>query len=83
MKLPREKDLIPEQLSVITAPAEGTLLVIGPPGSGKTVVGCYRADLQKEDADKGTVHFLVFNQVLSVGLDGGAGITDLPPDFPF
>ncbi len=26
---------------------------------------------------------LLLNQVLSGGLDGGAGITDLPPDFPF
>jgi len=26
---------------------------------------------------------LLLNQVLSAGLDGGTGITDLPPDFPF
>ena len=29
------------------------------------------------------VILLLLNQGLSSGLDGGAGITDLPPDFPF
>ena len=42
MRLPSESQLSREQREVIAAPTEGTMLVMGPPGSGKTVVAMLR-----------------------------------------
>lgn len=42
MRLPSETALSKEQKEVINAPTEGTVLVVGPPGSGKTVVAVMR-----------------------------------------
>lgn len=42
MRLPTEAELSREQREVCSAAPEGTSLVIGPPGSGKTVVAIYR-----------------------------------------
>ncbi|MDE0307403.1 MAG: AAA family ATPase [Albidovulum sp.] len=42
MRLPTEAELSREQREVCSAPSQGTALVIGPPGSGKTVVAVYR-----------------------------------------
>ena len=43
MRLPKEAQLSREQKEVCFAPSTGTVLVTGPPGSGKTVVALYRA----------------------------------------
>lgn len=42
MRLPSEADLSLEQREICQAPLTGTSLVIGPPGSGKTVVAMFR-----------------------------------------
>lgn len=63
MRLPKESELSREQKEVCFAPASGPMLVVGPPGSGKTVVAVFRqrALLKKESK----VATLVFNKVLS------------------
>jgi superfamily I DNA/RNA helicase len=63
MRLPSESQLSLEQKEVMNAPHEGTMLVIGPPGSGKTVVAVLRQRaLEKKKAKVASV---VFNNVLT------------------
>jgi DNA helicase-2/ATP-dependent DNA helicase PcrA len=62
MRLPKEAQLSAEQREVCFAPSEGTVLVTGPPGSGKTVVALHRAMALEERGEEPT--FLVFNNVL-------------------
>lgn len=63
MRLPNESQLSPEQKEVCYAPTDETILVIGPPGSGKTVIAVFRKNaLQQQDEEAKT---LVYNQVLS------------------
>ena len=63
MRLPTEAQLSLEQKEVMSAPHEGTILVVGPPGSGKTVVAILRQRaLEKR---KATVSSVVFNNVLT------------------
>lgn len=47
MKLPPYEDLSPEQDDAINLPLDGRYLISGPPGSGKTVVALYRAQMAK------------------------------------
>lgn len=63
MILPNETDLSREQKEIISAPPEGTILVVGPPGSGKTVVALMRERALKKQRE--TVRSLVFNNVLT------------------
>lgn len=63
MRLPSESQLSREQKEVISAPTEGTMLVIGPPGSGKTVVAMLRARALKKR--RKPVTSVVFNNVLT------------------
>lgn len=63
MNLPLESALSREQKEVISAPAEGTILVMGPPGSGKTVVAVMRERALRKQ--KQEVRSLVFNNVLT------------------
>lgn len=63
MKLPSESQLSREQKEVIGAPTEGTILVVGPPGSGKTVVAMLRERALKKRL--ATVASVVFNNVLT------------------
>ena len=48
MKLPPYDDLSGDQDEAINLPLEGRYLVAGPPGSGKTVVALYRAQMLKK-----------------------------------
>ena len=64
MRLPQESQLSKEQREVMFAKAEGTTVVVGPPGSGKTVIAIFRARNMKERGK--TVESLVYNRVLSV-----------------
>ena len=43
MKLPTEQQLMPDQREAIDAPLAESMMVMGPPGSGKTVVAIFRA----------------------------------------
>jgi superfamily I DNA/RNA helicase len=62
MKLPPESKLSREQREVMNAPTEGTTLVVGPPGSGKTVVAVLRERALKKREER--VSSVVFNKVL-------------------
>lgn len=63
MRLPPESALGLEQKEVINAPSEGTILVVGPPGSGKTVVAVLRERALKKRRE--SVASVVFNNVLT------------------
>src|SRR6056297_1292137 len=69
MRLPEESRLSREQREVCQAPSEDTLLVIGPPGSGKTVVAIFRKKLI--EALEEPVEAVAWNNVLAKygGLD--------------
>lgn len=62
MRLPNERQLSKEQKEVCFAPTEGTVLVVGPPGSGKTVVAIFRQNALRKA--KKPVRTLVYNHVL-------------------
>jgi DNA helicase II / ATP-dependent DNA helicase PcrA len=63
MKLPPESALSREQKEVMNAPTEGTILIVGPPGSGKTVVAVLRERALKKRRE--TVTSVVFTNVLT------------------
>jgi DNA helicase II / ATP-dependent DNA helicase PcrA len=63
MKLPSESALSREQKEVVNAPTEGTILIVGPPGSGKTVVAMLRERALKKRRE--SVTSVVFNNVLT------------------
>ena len=63
MRLPAESQLSREQKEVIAAPTEGTILVMGPPGSGKTVVAMLRERALKKRREQAAL--VVFNNVLT------------------
>lgn len=69
MRLPSFSELSEEQLDVCQAPLDGTTIVIGPPGSGKTVVALFRkSTAEKLDAQTGVV---VYNNVLQTYTGAG------------
>ena len=63
MRLPLETQLSKEQKETMLAKAQGTSVVVGPPGSGKTVIAIFRANNIRKRGDK--VESLVYNRVLS------------------
>lgn len=68
MRFPEMREIVPEQLKLYQLPLEAndkkTLLVTGPPGSGKTVVALYRAQkVLISDVDS-HVTMVMFNNVL-------------------
>jgi DNA helicase IV len=63
VNLPSESALSREQKEVISAPSEGTILVVGPPGSGKTVVAIVRTRALAKQRQE--VESVVYNNVLT------------------
>ena len=65
MRLPTWEELAsePEQLSVLEYPLDTSLFVVGPPGSGKTVLALQRARLAAQ-AGGSSVSVVTFNRML-------------------
>jgi DNA helicase II / ATP-dependent DNA helicase PcrA len=63
VRMPKESELSREQKEVCFAPAESVAIVVGPPGSGKTIVALLRTRALAE-ADE-PVMTVMFNRVLS------------------
>ena len=61
-KLPRRDELTKDQRRVLRLPADGQYLVVGAPGTGKSVVALWRIRELKNTQD---VHCLTFNHVLN------------------
>lgn len=62
MELPTYQDLNDEQLDIYSLPLDGNYLVSGPPGTGKTVMGIYRAQMYSEfDIE---THVIQYNNTL-------------------
>lgn len=72
MKLPTQQQLTPEQKTPINAPMTKSMIVTGPPGSGKTVVAIYRMrQARKVDPDR-TVTAITYSKLLAHYMhDGG------------
>ena len=63
MRLPKERQLSPEQRRICYAEPSGTTMVVGPPGSGKTVVALFRH--RSMLAQDETSELVMFNHVLT------------------
>ena len=69
MRLPTWEELEGEQLEILELPLDQSLFVVGPPGSGKTVLAMRRAQMvanAKDDATQGnaSVTVVTFNRML-------------------
>ena len=66
MRLPTWDELAaePEQLEVLEYPIDQSLFVVGPPGSGKTVLAVRRARLAAQGGDVSSVAIVTFNRML-------------------
>ena len=62
MRLPSYQDLSKEQDRINDLPADGRHLVIGPPGTGKTVMALYRASMLKKRRRKALL--LMYSRLL-------------------
>ena len=73
MKLPNSDDLSAEQIQVFTAALRKDLLVSGPPGTGKTVMALYRAQMISRK-DSGTKFWVImYNRLLGRYTQGNLG----------
>lgn len=61
-ELPRQDQLTKDKRKVLRLPAEGQYLIVGAPGTGKSVVALLRLQAL---ANTENVHFLTFNHVLN------------------
>jgi superfamily I DNA/RNA helicase len=64
MKLPNTEELNDEQLEVFMAPLKTDVLVIGPPGTGKTVIALYRAQIIHKKNKNAKFWILMYNRIL-------------------
>lgn len=72
MKFPKLTELDEDQKKVYDgAPVDGTILVMGPPGTGKTVIAFHRARVLKGMGQAPKV--LMYNKVLKRFSSGGSG----------
>ena len=65
MKLPSFSDLIPEQLAVYERAPDDSILVVGPPGSGKTSMAIWRARLLTGPGFQRRVALVTRNRLLA------------------
>ena len=63
MRLPSYQELSKEQDKINNLPLDGSYLVTGPPGTGKTVMALYRAQMLTKKAKQ--VQLLVYSRLLS------------------
>lgn len=63
MRLPSYQDLSKEQDLIKDLPPDGRYLVVGPPGTGKTVMGLYRAAMLKKRRRK--AHLIMYSRLLT------------------
>lgn len=61
--MPVYQDLSKEQDVITNLPLSGRHIVVGPPGTGKTVVALYRAELWRNRGDD--AQFIVYNKTLN------------------
>lgn len=77
LRLPTYQDLTEAQRGVIELPLDGSYLVTGPPGSGKTVVAIHRASTLARSGEP--VLLLMYGKVLSTYVSGSSELLGLPP----
>lgn len=66
MRLPTYEELasVAEQLEVLEHPLDESLFVVGPPGSGKTVLAVRRADMVSEWTEDESIMIVTYNRML-------------------
>lgn len=64
MKLPNTEELNEEQFKVLMAKLDTDILVIGPPGTGKTVMALYRAQIIHRKNRDSKFWIIMYNRIL-------------------
>lgn len=65
MRLPSFNELFPEQYAIYNSPTDASILVVGPPGSGKTSMAIWRALLLVGPEHQKSVVLITRNRLLS------------------
>jgi len=76
VRLPNSKDMSAEQKKVyLNAPLDGSILVTGPPGTGKTVIAFLRADtFARKYKGNASVTVMMYNKVLQRYTEGASTV---------
>ena len=75
MKMPTYQQLSKEQDRVLNLPLDGSYIVAGPPGTGKTVVALYRAGTLSENGDSPLL--IMYSRLLMQYTDAATGELDI------